>query len=176
MAIETMGEAVEMYVEALGLRFAVSLIEFFGAGLGVDEDYLPAATRDRMDPAALRLDVVDGTQVATAGSEDDEMRLEGDDLRQAQVRLALARRDEPVGPPASAAAATHAGHVDPDDQATVAADSSATAAATAEWLGRPGVDGDITASGERFVLTDDLTPPAGEAGDTAAAAARGAQE
>jgi len=74
MAVETMGDAVEMYVEALGLRFAVPLIEFFGAGLGVDEDYLPAATRDGMDPAALRLGVVDGTQVATAGSEDNEIR------------------------------------------------------------------------------------------------------
>ena len=91
MAVGTMGEAVEMYVGALGLRFAVPLIEFFGAGLGVDEDYLPAATRGGMDPAALQLDVADGTQVAMAGSEDNEMRLEGDDLRKAQVRLALAR-------------------------------------------------------------------------------------
>ena len=39
MALETFGESVEVYSETLGLRFVVPLIEFFGAGNGVDEDY-----------------------------------------------------------------------------------------------------------------------------------------
>ena len=101
MALETFGESVEIYSETLGLRFVVPLIEFFGAGNGVDEHYLPAATRDGVDPDALALDVEEGTQALSdsdAGGvlRGELLRLQGDDLKQARIRLALARRDEPA--------------------------------------------------------------------------------
>ena len=79
-----------------GLRFVIPLIGFFGAGNGVDEDYyLPAATRDGIDPSALAVDVEEGTQALSGSDGGEPLLLQGDDLKQARIRLALARRDEP---------------------------------------------------------------------------------
>ena len=96
MALETFGESVEVYSETLGLRFVVPLIEFSGAGNGVDEDYLPAATRDGIDPCVLAVDVEEGTQALSGSDGGEPLLLQGDDLKQARIRLALARRDEPA--------------------------------------------------------------------------------
>ena len=82
MALETFGECVEMYSETLGLRFVVPLIEFFGAGSGVDEDYLPpATTRDGIDPNALAVDVEEGTPALSHDEGGGPLLLQGDDLK-----------------------------------------------------------------------------------------------
>ena len=85
-----------MYSETLGLRFVVPLIGFFGADNGVDEDYLPSATRDGIDPSALAVDVEEGTQALSLDEGGDPLLLRNDDLKTARIRLALARRDEPA--------------------------------------------------------------------------------
>jgi hypothetical protein len=147
MALETFGQAVELYSETLGLRFVVPLIEFFGAGDGVDEDYLPAATRDGIDSSALAVDVEEGTQ-ALPGSEGEPLLLQGDDLKQARIRLALARRDEPT--------ASFGGRADDDGKGAAPPPAAPRpAAAAAEWVRQPGVESDVTARGSCFVLTDE---------------------
>jgi hypothetical protein len=151
MALQTFGESVEIYSETLGLRFVVPLIELFGAGNGADEDYLLAATGDGIDPSALCVDVEEGTQALPHSDwvEQHPLLLQGDDLRQVRIRLALARRDEPA---AGGFDRTYVdGKIDHPPSAVPRQSSVA-----AEWMRQPGVESDVTARGSGFVLTDGL--------------------
>ena len=147
MALETFGGSVEVYSEALGLRFVIPLIDFFGAENGVDEDYLPAATRDGIDPSALAVEVEEGTQALSGSDGGEPLLLQDDDLKQARIRLALARRDEP--------AASFDSRTDVNDKIGTPPPAAPRPSATAaEWVRQPGIESDVTARRSSFVLTD----------------------